>query len=201
MPWSSTMNSMPFLPSMSLTLELEVRGVNLFMQLLFFSLCSSGFRSSLSLRRYSELARLFLRPGAQLERPAAASAHRHGEERWDPTRRGQPVGSEELPLLPPVHLTYLPPEALGGHTESPGAATQLRPGAAPAGGKLTLMTRVVLWVFICRTQVEYQNKSCWHSGLNNITLLQPFCSVIYSYEHKNAILSGVSHSFRVIKMQ
>lgn len=35
---------------------------------------------------------------------------------------------------PPVHLTHLPPEALGGDAESPGAAAQLCPGATPAGG-------------------------------------------------------------------
>lgn len=106
----------------------------IYLFMLFLVFFGSFLIVSLSPCRYSQLAGLLLRPGAQLERPAAASAHRHGEERRDPAGRGQPAGSEELPLLPPVHLTDLPPAALGGHTESAGAATQLRPGAAPAGG-------------------------------------------------------------------
>lgn len=36
-----------------------------------------------------------------------------------------------------MHFTHLPPEAMGGHPESPGAAAQLCPGATPAGGKPT----------------------------------------------------------------
>lgn len=88
-----------------------------------------------TVHRHGELARLLLRPGAQLERPAASAAHRHGEERRDPARRGQLVGPEELPVLTPVHFTHLPPEALGGHPESPGASAQLCARAAPAGGR------------------------------------------------------------------
>ena len=72
--------------------------------------------------RCSQLAGLILRPSAQLEWLAASAAYRHGEEGWDPARGGQLVRSEKLLVLPPVHLTHLPPKALGGHAESPGAA-------------------------------------------------------------------------------
>ena len=84
--------------------------------------------------RRRQLAGLVLRAGPELERAAAAAAHRHGEAGQHPAGRGQPAGPQELPVLPPVHPAHLPAEALGGHAAGPGAAAQLCAGAPPAGG-------------------------------------------------------------------
>lgn len=126
--------------------------------LFFFpSLLQSGvgrrfiFDRLVFVRRHGQLAGVVLRPGAQLERPAAAAAHRHGEEGQHPARRGQPVGPEELPVLSAMHFTDLPAETLGGHAESLRAAPQLCAGAAPAGGKLSPVSSSRLYTPFCLT--------------------------------------------------